>query len=1058
MYGARDPLSIIEADRPRRNSRDGLLSAGSPPAEPSSGFQQHGSGRGRGARGRGRGGYFEDYHRPPGRSRSPDPNYMRRSQPSATPPPQVPAFGSASSTQSSIPATTPTIPTAPAASSSVASPVPGVVVPTAPRSLRLSQPRTFPPLQPAPNSLNIKTETFEIQPPRGPSALEIPKGPTSRPDSRFEEAADRTREPMPELSAFGIGQNIPQISPTQASVFLDRRRSSQFSSKSSEPYTPAPAQTPIFTPAFKPLAEPEQQRQRRPILGRRAPQVSDGHVGHDASDMDSDSADDFGDDYFEEEISKVKAQIAKASSVDDSELLPRPLPRSIYFLQPFIDPPVVDKDATRLLEAKEPCVPPPIETPTPRQILNDNISIVKSKAKGRVKSRPETPSNESEANGYFTTNGRGASPSSETPAPAPRPGQGKDHRVASILQPKASAPRRRGSRVIDSMAEAPPSTRSITNGKRPLMDKFEESDEEVQTEAERLESLRAVRRMMHTPPLPILPIFDTTAWHQDIEFLKSLEGNTKVSAHIKNKREIARTRRSKERTEERQRWKERYLQYRLWTDFSDDSSCVRSRDAFARKQEEDEADAAKSIAIPSITETKPESGRRTGSRFATEHDFERVLRESEREAQETKEREDRISRAKTASSKEAVIPDMAWDEDEWVETRYVDTTHRVPFERSFARLEFGEPIDNFSLEECEIFEKAYLEVPKQWGKIAESLPQRDYKACIQHYYLVKHSSNIKEKLKKQPKRRRRGVAKGAKPKSSALITDLDRAEEAENGQETDTGDRSRPRRRAAAPTFGLQESTNGEMKGASPAATPGKKSGTPKGEAGPNNEGASTTKKRPKATREKSAKQVKNSQPLAAAPTVANRPLESPATPVMSNVHDWKPRPDSAAIRFPQFDAAGNQIQPSFAPPFAAVDEPAHQVPINFDVTPSRQFAGPERLSSAPPAGVESTPPDRRTTQQTSSYWSVPEQTEFPTLLRHFGTDWHGIAKWMTSKTHIMVCRLDAWREKITKFPIRSRTTTKDRWILARVIGRLLPKKLTRNASAVNPLDLFRSL
>ncbi|KAL3417993.1 vegetative cell wall protein gp1 [Phlyctema vagabunda] len=41
--------------------------------------------------------------------------------------------------------------------------------------------------------------------------------------------------------------------------------------------------------------------------------------------------------------------------------------------------------------------------------------------------------------------------------------------------------------------------------------------------------------------------------------------------------------------------------------------------------------------------------------------------------------------------------------------------------------------------------------------------------------------------------------------------------------------------------------------------------------------------------------------------------------------------------------------------------------------------------------------------QQTSSYWSVYEQTHFPTLLQYFGTDWHGIAKTMRSKTHIMV-------------------------------------------------------
>lgn len=46
---------------------------------------------------------------------------------------------------------------------------------------------------------------------------------------------------------------------------------------------------------------------------------------------------------------------------------------------------------------------------------------------------------------------------------------------------------------------------------------------------------------------------------------------------------------------------------------------------------------------------------------------------------------------------------------------------------------------------------------------------------------------------------------------------------------------------------------------------------------------------------------------------------------------------------------------------------------------------------------------DRRTTAQSSGYWSVPETTDFPMLLGHFGTDWHGIARFMTTKTHIMV-------------------------------------------------------
>lgn len=41
--------------------------------------------------------------------------------------------------------------------------------------------------------------------------------------------------------------------------------------------------------------------------------------------------------------------------------------------------------------------------------------------------------------------------------------------------------------------------------------------------------------------------------------------------------------------------------------------------------------------------------------------------------------------------------------------------------------------------------------------------------------------------------------------------------------------------------------------------------------------------------------------------------------------------------------------------------------------------------------------------EQNSGYWTVPEQTDFLALLRYFGTDWYGIARHMTSKTHIMV-------------------------------------------------------
>lgn len=58
--------------------------------------------------------------------------------------------------------------------------------------------------------------------------------------------------------------------------------------------------------------------------------------------------------------------------------------------------------------------------------------------------------------------------------------------------------------------------------------------------------------------------------------------------------------------------------------------------------------------------------------------------------------------------------------------------------------------------------------------------------------------------------------------------------------------------------------------------------------------------------------------------------------------------------------------------------------------------------SQAEPASFDSEQ-DRQSIQQTSSYWSVPEQNDFPALLKHFGTDWKGMARHMVTKTHIMV-------------------------------------------------------
>lgn len=92
------------------------------------------------------------------------------------------------------------------------------------------------------------------------------------------------------------------------------------------------------------------------------------------------------------------------------------------------------------------------------------------------------------------------------------------------------------------------------------------------------------------------------------------------------------------------------------------------------------------------------------------------------------------------------------------------------------------------------------------------------------------------------------------------------------------------------------------------------------------------------------------------------------------------------------------------------VDEDEEMVPfrrvrINTSIVLSdwaSRFVG-SKVITQPPSPTAVHMQDRQEPEVPSSYWSIPDQTDFLDLLRHFGTDWHGIASFMRSKTHVMV-------------------------------------------------------
>ena len=395
-------------------------------------------------------------------------------------------------------------------------------------------------------------------------------------------------------------------------------------------------------------------------------------------------------------------------------------------------------------------------------------------------------------------------------------------------------------------------------------------------------------------------------------------------------------------------------------------------------------------------------GRRAG-KFSSELELERILRESELAAKEEEERRDREAKAKTDTEKEAMIPEML-DEFEAEARVFKDTNQFVHAKLALGVFAFVPPVDDFTPEEQKVFTDNFLAYPKRWGKIAEALPGRDYKQCIEHYYLTKEEAKYKVKLNRRwsKKGRKAGRAPQTRPKSNALMSDLGVHPEIYEGDEpepptiavTDTG---RPKR-AAAPTFG-DVGVDAEP---TPIPTPGRKSVAPKGEA--NVEG---TIERPTAKRTKTTQPREKGQRRGKAPLLAAAPGPSPQKP---------DREGSRGIsREPKLEDEQKAKDLEIAGSLASLPTVQIAGPVGglnalnetwFGQSPV--ISGQNETTRQQPQQPQQQPQpqQQKSASQTSSYWSVPEQTDFQKLVAHFGTDWLAIANWMKSKTHTMVCIL----------------------------------------------------
>jgi Myb-like DNA-binding domain len=389
------------------------------------------------------------------------------------------------------------------------------------------------------------------------------------------------------------------------------------------------------------------------------------------------------------------------------------------------------------------------------------------------------------------------------------------------------------------------------------------------------------------------------------------------------------------------------------------------------------APASPPLSLAPTAAPTPLVERTRGAKNTTELDFQNILRASEQSAREEQERRDRELTARPNYEMEAVIPEMLQRQE--IEMAFFeDRNQLVPEQKALDVFAFVPPQDDFSPEEQRAFIAAFNSQPKKWSEIAECLPGRDFQQCILHYYLTKHSAKYKELWKKTLPKKKRGRAPAARPRSTALMSDLVYEREDVDSTPAAVTDSGRPRR-AAAPTFG-EPATDPENTIA-PASVSRRVNKESNGEQSAEK---STGRKRGGAKAPRKTK------------VGAGPPAGPPAGPVAG------PSPQKI-----EKDIKNTRVTGKLDAAVSKADEPflSDQQRGNPGEVEQRRPATQlttSTLDGAPPA--RPLPAARSVSQlQSSSYWSVPETHYFPKLIEYFGTDWAGISTFMETKTSNMV-------------------------------------------------------
>ncbi|GAO46331.1 hypothetical protein G7K_0563-t1 [Saitoella complicata NRRL Y-17804] len=384
----------------------------------------------------------------------------------------------------------------------------------------------------------------------------------------------------------------------------------------------------------------------------------------------------------------------------------------------------------------------------------------------------------------------------------------------------------------------------------------------------------------------------------------------------------------------------------------------------------------------------------------------------------------------------ATIPSMILDEKERKELAYYDDNHRVRVDPVEFYHVSNHP-DVWTDEEHALFCQRYIQFPKQFGKIAEGIPEKTAQQCVLHYYLTKKTvdyrslNSVKGSKKRKGGRSKTKKSKSGKTKGSALMADLGRNEE-----DDEEDDNTAPQAPEEDASTAVQENLpKPKRKSESQRLLEDATSAT----------GADPIAAALGTRRKRGNDDTSNSEPPESVSAVVTPNVKAPVTKKarlgrvasarkVPKVEKDKGRPSSAEdesvgtpAAFPEIDSKEADVANVLAGMLGAGSVP---------VTPSVDMSGfpasilvasrSPQVQGVPQTGpilggamAEDDRPLSPTMQEyydadgtarkgsrrgtTSSYWSVQEMSDFNALLVRYGKDWYAIADALGTKTATQV-------------------------------------------------------